>query len=114
VGVFGSPRETLLGRVGRQSPPFPLLADPQDRVHALYRTRNSLLGLLDPRALPYYPEGLRLGIPHGSTDGELFRMPAEFLIGEDLRIAQAHYGRNRADRLPVEEAVAWAEGEALP
>jgi peroxiredoxin len=48
VGVFGSPRDTLAGRVGRQSPPFPLLADPQDRVHALYRTRNSLLGLLDP------------------------------------------------------------------
>jgi hypothetical protein len=114
VGVFGSPRDTLAGRVGRQSPPFPLLADPQDRVHALYRTRNSLLGLLDPRALPYYLEGLRLGIPHGSTDGELFRIPAEFLIGEDLRIAQAHYGRNGADRLPLEEAVAWAEGEALP
>jgi len=114
VGVFGSPRDTLAGRVGRQSPPFPLLADPQDRVHALYRTRNSLLGLLDPRALPYYLEGLRLGIPHGSTDGELFRMPAEFLIGEDLRIAKAHYGRNGADRLPLEEAVAWAEGEALP
>ena len=108
VGVFGSPRESLLHRVGRQNPPFPLLADPDDRVHALYRTRTSLLGLLDPRALPYYLEGLRLGIPHGATDGELFRMPAEFLIGEDLRIARAHYGRNGADRLPLEEVLRWA------
>jgi peroxiredoxin len=113
VGVFGSPRETLLGRVGRQSPPFPILADPEDRVHALYRTRNSLLGLLDPRALPYYLEGLRLGIPHGSTDGELFRMPAEFLVNEDLSIARAHYGRHGADRLPLEEVLAWAEGKPL-
>ncbi|WP_117238355.1 peroxiredoxin-like family protein [Thermus sediminis] len=114
VGVFGSPRATLLGRVGRQNPPFPILADPEDRVHALYRTRNSLLGLLDPRAIPYYLEGLRLGIPHGSTDGELLRMPAEFLIGEDLRIARAHYGRNGADRLPLEAVVAWAQGGDVP
>jgi peroxiredoxin len=113
VGVFGSPRETLLGRVGRQSPSFPILADPEDRVHVLYRTRASLLGLLDPRALPYYLEGLRLGIPHGSTDGELLRMPAEFLVNEDLSIARAHYGRHGADRLPLEEVLAWAEGKPL-
>ncbi|GAB5603429.1 hypothetical protein FJNA_19550 [Thermus sp. FJN-A] len=109
VGIFGSSLETLRTRVGRQHPPFPILADPDDRVHALYRTRNSLWGLLDPKALPYYLEGLRLGIPHGSTDGELFRMPAEFLIGEDLRIARAHYGKNGADRLPLEEVRAWAQ-----
>lgn len=41
-------------------------------------------------------------------------MPAEFLVNEDLSIARAHYGRHGADRLPLEEVLAWAEGEALP
>src|SRR5437868_3966415 len=33
VGVFGSPLEAIRDRVARQSPPFPLLADPDDAAH---------------------------------------------------------------------------------
>lgn len=108
VGIFGSPLETLRTRAGRQSPPFPLLADPEDTVHERYGTGQSLLGLLDPRGLPTYLKGLRLGIPHGSTDGELLRMPAEFLLDGELRVVRAHYGAHGGDRLPLPEVLAWA------
>ncbi|MER3490408.1 MAG: alkyl hydroperoxide reductase [Meiothermus sp.] len=110
VGVFGSPLETLRTRVGRQNPPFPILADPDDAVHTLYGVGLSLWGLLDPRALPDWIRGLSLGIPHGSVDGELLRMPAEFLLEPGLRVARAYYGKNPADHLPLEEVMAPARG----
>ncbi|WP_028490589.1 hypothetical protein [Thermus islandicus] len=40
----------------------------------------------------------------GAVDGELFRMPAEFLLDEELRVVRAH----GADRLPLPEVLAWA------
>jgi peroxiredoxin len=109
VGVFGSPLETLRERAGRQRPNFPVLADPDDTVHNLYGTGNSLLGLLDPRGLGAYLRGLALGIPHGSVDGELLRMPAEFLIDEDLKVVRAHYGAHGGDRLSLQEVLAWGQ-----
>lgn len=109
VGVFGSPLETLRERAGRQRPSFPVLADPDDTVHNLYGTGNSLLGLLDPRGLGAYLRGLALGIPHGSVDGELLRMPAEFLIDEDLKVVRAHYGAHGGDRLSLQEVLAWGQ-----
>jgi len=111
VGVFGSPLETLRTRAGRQNPPFPLLADPDDAVHERYGTGQSLFGLLDPRGLPAYLKGLRLGIPRGSIDGELFRMPAEFLLDEELRVVRAHYGAHGADHIPLPEVLAWARAK---
>lgn len=111
VGVFGSPLETLRTRVGRQDPPFPILADPDDAVHTLYGAGLSLWGLLDPRALPHWVRGFSLGIPHGSVDGELLRMPAEFLLEPGLRVARAHYGKNPADHLPIDQVMALARGD---
>ena len=114
VGVFGSPLETLRTRVGRQNPPFPILADPDDAVHALYGVGTNLLGLLDPRALPHWFRGLKLGIPHGSVDGELLRMPADFLLEPGLLLAEAYYGRHPADHIPLKRVEEWARSFAPP
>ncbi len=114
VGVFGSSVQGLRERVGKQKPPFPLVADPDDAIHALYGTSHSLLGLLDFRAFPAYLEGIKLGIPHGSTDGEATRMPADFLIGTDLRIEAALYGANAAEHLPIKALEQWGATGQLP
>ena len=45
----------------------------------------------------------------GGSDGELNRMPAEFLIDRDLRIQRAHYYRFGADHLSLDEVFEWAE-----
>ena len=110
VGVFGSSVEGLQERVGLQNPPFPLLADPDDAIHELYGTRRSLSGLLSPTMLPIWLEGRKLGVPHGSADGEATRMPADFLIGPDLRVERAHYASNAAEHLSVDAIEAWALG----
>jgi peroxiredoxin len=114
VAVFGSTLDGLRERVGKQKPPFALLADPDDTIHALYGTNRSLLGLLDPRAMPKWVEGFRLGIQHGSTDGEATRMPADFLIGTDLRIEAALYGANAAEHVSVPDLERWGLEGKVP
>jgi peroxiredoxin len=110
VGVFGSSLEGLRARVGQQRPPFALLADPDDAIHTLYGTNRSVLGLLasfSPSGLGNYLEGLRLGIQHGSTDGEATRMPADFLIAPDLKIEQALYGGNAGEHITIKALEQW-------
>jgi peroxiredoxin len=108
VGVFGSSVQGLRERVGLQHPPFPLLADPDDAIHELYGTRRSLTGLLAPGMLATWLEGRKLGVPHGSTDGEATRMPADFLIGPDLRVERAHYASNAAEHISLDVIERWA------
>ena len=110
VGVFGSSLDGLRERVGLQNPPFPLLADPDDAIHELYGTRRSLSGLFSPGMLPIWLEGRKLGVPHGGTDGEATRMPADFLIGPDLRVERAHYASNAAEHLGLDVIEGWALG----
>ena len=38
-----------------------------------------------------------------AMDGRKFRMPADFLLGPDLRIRSAHYGRDSGDFLMFSE-----------
>jgi peroxiredoxin len=114
VAVFGSTVEGLRERVGKQKPPFPILADPDDAIHTLYGTNRSLFGLLDPRAMPKWLEGYRLGIKHGSTDGEATRMPADFLIGTDLRIEAALYGANAAEHIGIADLEQWGLEGKVP
>jgi peroxiredoxin len=107
VGVFGSSVESMRDRVGTQQPPFPLLADPDDVIHDLYGTQRSLFGFLNPKAFKTYINGIQLGVKHGSPDGEALRMPADFLIGADLRIERALYGSHGAEHLSIEEIEQW-------
>jgi peroxiredoxin len=112
IGVFGSSLEGLRARVGQQNPPFPLLADPDDAIHNLYGTGHSILGLMAsfaPNGLGAYLEGMRLGITHGSTDGEATRMPADFLIGADLRIEAALYGGNAFEHISIKALEQWGQ-----
>ncbi|MEY4530311.1 MAG: hypothetical protein RLZZ156_1032 [Deinococcota bacterium] len=117
IGVFGSSVESLRARVGQQNPPFPLLADPDDAIHNLYGTGHSILGFMSsfaPNGIAAFLEGSRLGITHGSTDGEATRMPADFLIGVDLRIEAALYGGNAFEHIGIKALEQWGQNGLLP
>ncbi len=99
IGVFGSSLANIQKYAGQQRPPFPLLADEDDRVHQLYRTERSIGGMFKLQNFAAAREGLKLKTTGGSSDGEAFSLPADFLIAPDLRIRQAHYGQFFADHL---------------
>jgi peroxiredoxin len=107
VAVFGSSVQGLQERVGQQNPPFTLVADEDDAIHTLYGTQRSLLGSLSPALLPKWLEGYRLGIKHGSTDNQATRLPADFLIGPDLRLEGVLYGKNAVEHMPIATLERW-------
>ena len=116
VGVFGSPLEHMRAHVGRQNPPFALLADPDDTIHDLYGCERSLWHALRSHFTPDFIKGWRFGTASGSTiNGEFTRLPAEFLIGPDLTVERVYYGKNASDHIPLEQVEAWARsGETVP
>ena len=66
-----------------------------------------VLGSLSPVLLPKWLEGYRLGIKHGSTDNQATRLPADFLIGPDLRLEAVLYGKNAVEHLPIATLERW-------
>ena len=63
VAVFQSPSESIARNVGKQAPPFPIIADPDERLYALYGLETSLGGYLSPRNFGRLAHALALGFP---------------------------------------------------
>lgn len=102
VGVFQSDAATLGRHVGRQRPPFSLLADPGMALYRRYGVERSGLAMLHPATLAGALRAMAAGFLPGRIDGPVDRMPADFLIDAQGRIAVAHYGRHAGDHLPIE------------
>ena len=109
VSVWGSTLADLSQGIGKLRPPYPVLADPFDETYDRYGLAHSLKGFLDVRNLSTAVTGLRMmGLSALKDDGELTRMPAEFLINEDGVIEAAHYNSYGVDWLPTEQVLDWA------
>ncbi len=110
VSIWGSTVEDLHQGIGALRPPYPVLADPEDSTYDQYGLTMSLRGFLDVRNLPTMLQGVKMvGKAALKSDGELLRMPAEFLIGPDGSIQEAHYNSYGTDWLPMERVLAWAD-----
>jgi peroxiredoxin len=88
--------------VGRQAPPFPLASDPSESLYRLYGVGTSVAGMMHPRVMAGLVQASREGFHAGRTDGALSRIPADFLIGEDGRVADAYHGRDIGDHIPFD------------
>jgi len=91
----------------RLEAPFPIIADLERNIYSLYGLESSWLGAVKARLTRWgmYHEAAskRLG---GNVlqnmyqmDGRFGRLPADFLVGPDLRIRLAHYGQDAGDFL---------------
>lgn len=104
VAVFQSPPEVMRRYVGGQAPPFPLVPDPDQRLYAQYGVGHSWAGFVRAwltRLHEIADAVFRKGYLPGSVEGGLHRIPADFLIDPAGRIAEAYYGRDIGDHLPV-------------
>lgn len=105
LAVFRSPQEKLRQYVGRQQVPFPLIPDPDQRLYGLYGVGHGWAGFLTAWAMRLPEIGrsvLGRGFLPGSVEGGIHRIPADFLVSTDGRLAMAYYGRNIGDHLPLE------------
>ena len=85
--------------------PFPLIADVDGSLYRRFQVGASALGAVSLEVWRTWRRSRAMGIASGGEQPmEPLRLPADFLIAGDGRIARAHYGRHYADHLPLEEA----------
>ena len=103
IAFFHSSANSVRAHAGRRRYPFRLIADPALTVYRLYGVETSWWRLLLSTVRPgFYIDWLR-SMRHGFWGGvawQMGKMPADFLIGPDGRIAIAHYGADIGDHLP--------------
>jgi peroxiredoxin len=102
IAVFQSTPADVRRFVARQPRPFRLVADPHGETHDVYGLEHSLWRKLKAvvTRVPALLRGLRIvGLAGLRTNN---RMPADFLIDEHGRLAEAWYGSDAGDRIPFE------------
>lgn len=112
VAIFESAGAAMREHVGKQDAPFPLLPDPEARLYDLYDVENSAEKVDATMALPgthaQVGAAAERGFPLTREEGSNFlRMPADFLIGPDGTILEAHYADYVWDHLPFERVEAF-------
>ncbi|MDO3385859.1 redoxin domain-containing protein [Gilvimarinus sp. SDUM040013] len=103
IGVFQSPKQSMLRYVGKQDAPFALVADPAKQLYRNYGLEPRVGALLKMLLKPQQVlRAFRQGFWPGKIDASLHTVPADFLIDENGRIHTAYYGKDIGDHLPLE------------
>lgn len=94
ITFFQSPVESVKQQYGSTAIPMPIVADPDKRIYDLYGVESSILkGAANLLKIPsYFDVTLNKHSHQGKIDGDIFLLPAEFLIEADQTIYKAHYG----------------------
>ena len=113
LAFFQSPKASILKYVGRRDAPFPIVADPDRTVYRQYSVESSWVGFLMAgiTKLPHLRKAMSKGYLPGKIEGQTALVPADFLIGPDLKIAVAFYGHDIGDHMPTERIDAWLQTE---
>ena len=117
LAVFESPESNVFRYVGRQDPPFPIIADPDGELYNLFGVEVSVekvsATMKDADTPKFITEAAAEGFSLTPEEGSNFhRIPAEFLIDENGIVRVAHYGRLVTDHLPLHMIDRFAAGGA--
>ena len=110
IGFFQSPKKSILEYVGKQDAPFPIIPDPKRKVYKEYGIESSLWGYIKVgiiKAVETIKAFSRFGV--GKMEGNKTLIPADFLIGQDLKIEVAYYGKDIGDHIPIDEIYKWLQ-----
>lgn len=109
LAFFESPVESILKHAGKSNSPIAIIADPKRKTYRQYGVETSLSGFIGGiiTRIPEVTMAMFKGYLPGKMEGDYTMMPADILIGPDLKIAKAHYGKDLGHHLPLEEIEAW-------
>lgn len=103
VAVFQSPPEKMAEYVGKLDPPFPLIADPQEKLYKLYGLGSSPVGFMNPGMLWKIAKAYKSGVLKiGAPDGTVDRIPGDFLIDENGVVRDIFNGSDISDHIPFD------------
>lgn len=109
VAVFQSPASSIAEYAGKQNPPFPLIADPNEELYKLYKVTSSRFGLIHPGNLLALIRAFKKGFILGRREGTATRVPADFLIEENGTISTAFYGEKVSDHIPFDNVMSFVK-----
>ena len=104
LAVFQSPAERIAHYVGRQLPPFAIIPDPELKLYRSYGVESSWSGFFRAwtLGLPKVVQAVMdKGFLPGSVEGDLNRIPADFVIGPQGELVDVYYGRDIGDHMPL-------------
>ncbi len=108
IGFFQSPKKSILEYVGKQDAPFPIIPDPKRKIYKEYGIESSLWGYIKGgmiKIVKMMKAFSSFGI--GRMEGSKTLIPADFLIGPDLKIEVAYYGKDIGDHIPIDDIYKW-------
>jgi peroxiredoxin len=114
IAVFQSPAEKIRQHAGQQAMPFPILPDPERLLYEMYGLEASYAGMAKAFMLRF-PSMIRAfgkGFLPGSIEGEIHRLPADFIVDEQGTVAMAYYGHDIGDHVPIRQIDDWLSQRA--
>ena len=106
VAVFQSPAVKIEQYVGQQEIPFRVIPDPDKKLYQLYGVESSWLGFGKAWTVKIgrvFNAVIRHHFIPGSMEGEIHRIPADFMITPNNTILEACYGEDIGDHLPLQQ-----------
>ncbi len=105
VAIFDSPLGHLQYHAKGHKVPFPIMADETKSFYKIYGIEKSIGGMLKGMItrFPTMMKGILKGHIPFPIKGNLFTMPADFLVDRDGLIHTAYYGIDEGDHLPIEQ-----------
>ena len=106
IAIFESPDDSMQQYVGKQDAPFAIVADPKAELYALYGVECSEAKIAATMAMPATQQVIESAAARGfqlteEPGSNFLRMPADFLIGADGIVLEAHYAEYVWDHLPL-------------
>lgn len=106
VAVFQSPAVKIEQYVGQKEIPFRVIPDPDKKLYQLYGVESSWLGFGKAWTVKIgrvFNAVIRHHFIPGSMEGEIHRIPADFIITPNNTILEAYYGEDIGDHLPLQQ-----------
>lgn len=102
VAVFQSPVDSIREYAVGETIEFPVIADPERKLYALYGAETSWLAFAKSATrLKDVASAASKGFLPGKMEGKVNQVPAEFLIDESGIIRKAFYGVDIGDHLDI-------------
>ena len=111
VVVLQSEPENITSQINQADFPFHIACDPDETFFRLYGVKpGSILRYATPSVIKKALRAKKMGFAHGKNEGNEMQLPAVFLIGQDMTVEYAYYGKNVGDVPENDDLLATATG----
>lgn len=109
--VFQSAPEEVRKYAGKKELPFQIICDPQEEIYKLYNVGKSYGGFLSFSVMAKGMKAMIGGHMPGKMEGEVSRLPSEFLIDENFEIIFRYDGKDIGDHPNLDIILAKAKND---